>query len=156
MVRPVKHGHFLKGLLHPDLPVVNTHPLIDERQLHILRRREGGDQVIALKDKTDLLVSHVGLLLVGKGGHISAVQVILPVGGNIQQPQHIHQCGLTGAGGADDGHKLPPVDLEVNAVQGPDLVLLALIVYLIKILYINEHGAPPINPSGYRSWSGSR
>ena len=131
VTRPVEHAHLVQGLLHPNVPLVDGHALVDEGQLHVFRGVEGGDQVVALEDEADLLVSEMGLLLIGEAGDIGAVQVVFPVGGDVQQPQHVHEGGLARAGGADDGHELPPVDLEIEAVQSPDLVFLSLIINLI-------------------------
>ena len=44
---------------------------------------------------------------------------------------------------AHDGHELPLVDLEGHPVQGPDLALLALVVDLIEVSNIYEHGGTP-------------
>ena len=142
----VGHAHPLQGGHDPLLPLEHADPLIDEGELHILIGGEGGDQVIALENEADLLVADVGQLPVGPVGDVGAVEDVVPVGGNIQTAQNVHQGGLARAGGPDDGHELPTVDGQSHAVQGPDLALLALVVDFINIFDLYEHGSSSPQP----------
>ena len=139
VVPPVPEGHPLHGVLDPLPADAGAEALVDEGQLHILISREGWDEVIPLKNKSDLFVPHMGLLPVGQVGDVLSVQVVLPIGGDVQQSQHVHQGGLAGAGLAHDGHEFAPVDLEGDPVQGPDLPLLPFVVDLVDIPNVNEH-----------------
>ena len=76
-------------------------------------------------------------------GDVHMVQVIVPIGGDIQTAQDIHKSGLAGAGLSDNGHKFPPVDVQRNPVQGANLTLLALIVNFVEIFYVDQHGVNP-------------
>ena len=92
----------------------------------------------------------MGQLLVGQSSHVGPLQVVFSVGRDIQTAQHIHQRGLAGARLTHNGHKLPLVDLEGYPVQGPDLALLALVVYFIEVSDVNEHLSTPLNSHSCR------
>ena len=143
MLAAVGHGHLLQGLHHPLVPLGGGHALVDQGQLHVLIGVESGDQVVPLEDEADLPVPQVGQLPVGALVDAGAVQEVVPVGGHVQAAQNVHQGGLAGAGGADDGHELPPVDGEGDPVQGPDLALQALVVDLVEISNVDQHGITP-------------
>ena len=81
---PVGHIHPLQGLQGPVVPLAHAHPLVDQGELHVLPGVEGGDEVVALEDEADLLVADVGQLPVGELGDVGAVQVVVPVGGDVQ------------------------------------------------------------------------
>ena len=81
--------------------------------------------------------------LIVQAGDIHPIEVILPVGGHVQAPEHVHQGGLARARRAHNGHELALVDLEGHAVQGAHLALLALVIYFIDILNVDEHAASP-------------
>ena len=147
--------HPLQGGLHPVGPLGGGHALVDEGQLHILPGVEGGDEVEALEDEADLLVADVGELPVRQLGDVHAVQVVVPVGGDIQAAQDIHEGGLAGAGLADDGQEFSPVHGEGDAVQCANLALLPLVVDFKEVFYINEHTGALFN-STFRRGSGSR
>src|SRR5699024_7364573 len=91
-------------------PLFRPDSLVDQGQLHVLQGVQGGDQVVALEDEADLHVADVGELVVVHPAGQLAVEVIAAPGGEIQAAQHVHQGGLARAGGADDGHELPPAD----------------------------------------------
>ena len=57
-------------------------------------------------------------------------------GGLLQQVQAAEQRGLAGTGGADDGHHLALVDIQVAAVQCMDG---AVVVFLDQVLYGDEN-----------------
>ena len=88
-------------------------------------------------------------------GDVHAVQVVVPIGGDVQAAQDIHEGGLAGAGLADDGHEFSPVDGEGDAVQCANLALLPLVVDFKEVFYINEHTGALFN-STFRRGSGSR
>src|SRR5699024_6191545 len=125
-------------------PLFRPDSLVDQGQLHVLQGVQGGDQVVALEDEADLHVADVGELVVVHAAGQLAVEVIAAPGGEIQAAQHVHQGGLARAGGADNGHELPPADGQGDAVEGPHLVLLPLVVDLVDLFQLDQaHGAPP-------------
>ena len=148
----VRQAHLLQRFLRPFRAQGGRHPLIDQGQLHVFPGVEGGDQVKPLKDEADLLVAHVGQLPVGQLGHIHPIQMIVPVGGDIQAAEDVHQGGFAGAGRPDDGHELAPVDAQGDPVQGPHLALFPLVIDLEEVFYIYEHRVNPnCRPAGSHS-----
>ena len=81
--------------------------------------------------------------------------LVVPVGGDVQAAQDIHEGGLAGAGLADDGQEFSPVHGEGDAVQCANLALLPLVVDFKEVFYINEHTGALFN-STFRRGSGSR
>ena len=145
VVGTLRHAHLFQRLHGDVLPVPHGHPLIDQGQGDVLQGIQLLDQVIPLEDEADLPVADVGQLLVGQGGDVGAVQVVLPIGGDVQAAQHIHQGGLARARLAHDGHELPPVDVERDSVQSPDLTLLALVINFVKVFDLDQHESTSIN-----------
>ena len=113
---PVVHPHPGQGLHGPVLPLPDGHPLVDQREDHILQGVQFLDEVVPLEDEPDLLVADMGQLPVGQSGDIHPVQPVVPVGGDIQAAQHIHQGGFARAGLAHDGHELAPVNGQGDPV----------------------------------------
>ena len=126
--------------------------MIDEGEGDIFQRVQLRDQVVTLKDKTDLTVSDPGQLTVVEESDIGAVEVIRSVGGDVQTAQHVHHGGLAGSGLAHHRNKLTLSDIQRYAVQGPDFALQALGVDFINVTQLNQicHGINPKHP-----WSGS-
>ena len=136
--------HSLQCLHGPLPPLSQGHLLVQHGQGHILPHTEGWDQVIALKDECDLPGADQLQLPAAAAADRCAVQVVLPGGGHIQAAQNIHHGGLAGAGGADDGHKLPLLNFQRHSVQGIDLVFLAFAVDFIDIVQSDQaHMLPP-------------
>ena len=79
-------------------------------------------------------------------GDVHPVQDVVPVGGDVQTAQNVHQGRFARARGPDDGHELPPVDVQRHPVQGPDLALLALVIDFVDVFDLNEHGLAPPYP----------
>ena len=87
---------------------------------------------------------------------VHAVQVVVPVGGDIQAAQDIHEGGLAGTGLADDGQEFSPGPRRWETPsQCADLALLPLVVDFKEVFYINEHTGALFN-STFRQGSGSR
>ena len=53
---------------------------------------------------------------------------MVPEVGVLQQVQAPQQGGLAGAGGADDGHHLALVDVQIAVIQGLDRAVIVLLV----------------------------
>ena len=90
----VKHGHPLQGRLAALVALIDADALVDKRQLHVLPGGEGGNEVVALKDKADLLIADVGQLTVTQLGDVGAVQMIVAISGDVQTAQDVHQGGF--------------------------------------------------------------
>ena len=101
------------------MPLLFRNLLIDQRQLHIFFRTEFGNQIEALKHKSDLLIADPGKLIFGVFLNGQTVQIIGSGIGNIQASDNVHQSGFSGTGGADDADELMGIDMQCCMVQRP-------------------------------------
>ncbi len=69
--------------------------------------------------------------------HVLTADIVLTFGGDIQGPDDIHQCRLSGTGLSDDGHELALIDVQGNAVVRPNL-LGAHLVDLVNVPELQE------------------
>src|SRR5699024_7485312 len=102
VVDPVAQPDPLQSLPCNAAALLGGNPLIDEGQLHVLQGVQGGDEVVALKNKADCNVADAGELVVAHTAGQLPVERVTAPGGQVQTAQHVHQRGLAGAGGADD------------------------------------------------------
>ena len=109
-------------------------PTIDQRKLHVFQRRKICDQIKALKDKTNLLISYHREIIILHCGYICSIQIIFPGGRDIQTAQHVHKGGFSGTGLSDNSHKFTLMDLQVHMIQRPHLIFSG-IVNLAQIYY---------------------
>jgi len=91
--------------------------LVHHGQDHIFHRVDLGEQVVRLKNETQLPVADRGQRFFGKVADIFIVEVITPFRWAVQTAQNIHQSAFPGAGRSHDGHKLAFFDVEAHAVQ---------------------------------------
>ncbi len=144
---PAQCGH------GPLAPLLRADAGVQQRQLHVFQHRQLGNQVILLKNKPQHFVAYFRLLVVIHGGHINAPQVVGSRRGNVQAADNVHGRGLAGTGGAYDGHELPLIHRQVDAVQGVD-GLLSHVVDLVDVFQFNEmaHGIslPSSCPSNWK------
>jgi hypothetical protein len=59
-------------------------------------------------------------LVVAPSGDGSPLQDVVPGGGPVEAPEEVQEGGLSRAGGADDGHELALMDVEVEPVEDLD------------------------------------
>ena len=90
------------------------------RHLHVAKGAQITQQVVALKNKTEMLAPQlsqfIGTQLAGRpAGHAVAAGA-----GFVQATQNIHQRGLARARSADDGHHLAGAYVEVDVGQHGD------------------------------------
>ena len=57
-------------------------------------------------------------LPLGHSGNLSAVEIILPVGGVVQQAQDVEQRRFAAARRAHDGYEFAVFHIHVDAIQG--------------------------------------
>ena len=91
--------------------------------------------------QVEVLEHHAHLLTVEIDVHrlirqVYAVEEDGTGGGLLQHIQAAEQRGLAGTGGADDGHHLALVDIQIAAVQ---CVNGAVVVFLDQVLYGDEN-----------------
>src|SRR5580704_13486478 len=89
----------------------------EQRQLHVLKRREHGDQVVHLKNKSDVASAPFGELAAGHVGDFVAGDSDAAAGRHVQAAQKIQERGFAGATGTHEGDELAFVDVEIQALQ---------------------------------------
>ena len=135
--------HHVQGQQGPLPPLRPGHPGVHQGYLHVLHQVQLGQQVVLLEDKAQQLVADLGQLVLVHLAHIPAVQQVGAIGGHVQAADDVHAGGLAGAGLAHDGHKLPLVDLEGDAVGGlhhrvPHVVVLAHVLEFNERLHLRS------------------
>jgi hypothetical protein len=149
----VLQAHPVQGLQRPAAALGLSDPGVHQGDLHIFHQIQLGQQVVLLKDKAQQLVADFGQLVFVHLAHIPAVQQIGPLRGDVQTADDVHAGGLAGAGGAYNGHELPPADLKGDVVRChhggvPHVVVLAHLLKLnerlhVKILPVRRPMPPP-------------
>ena len=86
-------------------------------QLHVLARRETGDEVVELEHEPDVLAAVAGQLAFVRGGEIVVEEVDLPAGGRVEAAQDVEQRGLAAARRAQDHDELAPAEIQVHGAQ---------------------------------------
>lgn len=64
----------------------------------------------ALEDKTDALSARCYPLSVSQPAHVDAVQQVRTLRGRVEQPEHVQERGLSGAGRSHDSHERTALD----------------------------------------------
>src|SRR6266566_4744274 len=90
---------------------------VQHRQFDVLERRSPGEQIEALKNKTNLLVPNVGQFVAVELGDVGAVEPVATLGGPIQAADDVHQSGFARTAGAHDGDKLAAPHFECYAAH---------------------------------------
>ena len=94
----------------PLLALAAAHAGVDERQLHVLPGRHGGQEVELLEDEADAPVAHLGQLGLAHAGHVLTGQGVGAGRWRIEAAEDVHQGGLARSRWPDDGHVLALVD----------------------------------------------
>ncbi len=84
---------------------------IEQGKLHVVQHVQGIDQVEALEDEAQLLVTEGGQLLVAHAYRIHAVDLDRAGGRQVQQAHDIQQGGLPASGGSHDAEELALLNL---------------------------------------------
>ena len=117
LVELIAQSHRLQGCLCPLFPLRRGDAGNGQCQLHIGQNTLMGDQIVALEHETDGMVP-VGIpvpVRVFSGGNAVDDQIaaVIPV----QTADDVQQCGLTGAAGAQNGHKFIVPQIQAHTVQ---------------------------------------
>src|SRR3954469_2763320 len=131
-------AHLLQGPARPLLPLGAREAGVDQRQLDVVQGVGAGEQVEGLEDEADLLVADPGQLGVVELLDGGAVEDVAPGRGGVETADEVHQRRLAAARGAHDGHVLPPLDRQIDAVQGVDL-LGPHVVDLVDVAQLDQH-----------------
>ncbi len=96
------------------------HAGVDQRELHVLPRRHGGEEVELLEDEADAAVAHLGQRGLAHVAHVLAGQVVAARGRDVEAAQDVHQRRLARARWSDDGDVLAFVDGQAHPAQRGD------------------------------------
>ena len=91
------------------------------RERDVLEGRERRHQVERLEDEAEAVAPQLRELLVVQRGEVDVADEHLALGELVEPGEGVHERRLAGAGRAHDGGELPGVELDVDAVEGPDL-----------------------------------
>jgi hypothetical protein len=108
-----------------------------QRQFHVLKRREHGNEVVHLEDESDVAGApgrelgsrHVRDLIAGNGDAARGRQ--------IDAAQQVEQRSLAGAAWAHESDKVAGVHVEVEPLQDMDLLAAAL-VFLVQTSHADQ------------------
>ena len=111
---PVEHG---QGAI----PAVGARdPLIEERDLDVLRDRELGDQVERLEDESDPPAADAAERAVLEIRDLLAVEPVVAARRAIEAAEDVHERGLPGARRTHDRHVLAAIDPQIDALERLD------------------------------------
>jgi len=115
-------------------------PGVDQRQLDVVERVGARQQVEGLEHEADLVVAHPRQLVVSLLGDLLVLEPVRAAGRGIEAADDVHERRFARARGAHDGHVFVGVDLEVDAVQGMDL-LRSHLIDAVEVANPDQHGA---------------
>ncbi len=92
-----------------------------KRHGHVVQRAELGQQVVKLVDKAQVRIAQAALFGRAQTGQGRAHERHFAAGGRIEPAQEVQQGALARARGADDGHRLAGMHLQVDAAQHFDI-----------------------------------
>ena len=84
----------------------------------VLEGGEVADEVELLEDEADGTAAHLGEFVGGEVGDVVPVEHDGALGSGVHGTDDVHEGGLAGAGGADDGDPLAARDFQRDVVQG--------------------------------------
>ena len=105
------------------LPVGPGEPRQEERQLHVLERRQDGNQIVELEDEPDVPRPPGGELRVFQGAERLARDPHVAARGLVDAPDQVQERRLSGAAGSHERQEFSPLHLEVDPGQHRDFDL---------------------------------
>jgi hypothetical protein len=121
VLEPVPEPDRLQGLGGQPAALAPSQPPVDQGQADVGHRRGPGQQLEALEDEADDPVADRGQLVPGQPGHVPPVEPQRPRGRPVQPAQQPEQGRLARPARPHDGHRVAPLDHQVDPVQGPHL-----------------------------------
>jgi hypothetical protein len=97
------------------------------RQDHVVQRGEALDQIELLEDETEALAADLGQEALGQPGDVLAFQAHAALGRPRQAADDGQERGLARAAGAAQRRDFVGLDAQVDAVERPVLVVMALV-----------------------------
>ena len=112
---PVGEAHAVEGL---EGFLLVGHRVVVLGDHHVFEGRQVADEVELLEDEADGTAAHLGEFVGGQVGDVVPVEHDGALGSGVHGTDDVHEGGLAGAGGADDGDPLAARDFERDVVQG--------------------------------------
>ena len=107
-------------------------------QRHILQRAEGGQQMVELKHKAQLLAAQQGQLLIAELAGFHPLQLVAATAHALQQPQNVEQGTLARARRPHQRDELTRLHLQLHAMQNFCLVGQPHVVGLAHLLQMQQ------------------
>ena len=108
-----------------------------KRQLHIFNGFEHGDQVVELKNETDVIGAPVRKFSFGKGGDIDIAHVDTALVRLVYSGDEVKKRGFAGARWPHQRQKFPFGNVKRNIIQDRHNQAFPMIGF-VKILYFND------------------
>ncbi len=118
------------------------------RQDDVLDGGEAANQVELLEDEAEGLAANLGEETFRQAGNVRALEPHAPFGRAGEAAEDGQQCGLARARRAAQGRDLPFGNRQVDAIERPVFVVLALIEGLADLAEFEHFGQPRITVSG--------
>src|SRR2546430_2025920 len=99
--------------LSPRVPIA----AVDERQLDVLDRVQPREQVVRLKDESDVLVADPSELVVGQLADVLAREHVGAAVGDVEAAENVHECRLPRPRRTHDRDELRGPDIEIHPAQ---------------------------------------
>jgi hypothetical protein len=90
---------------------------IEQRQFDILLRRSAGEQVEALKDKTEAIAPQQGALVAVEPFNVDAAKAIFAGGRAIEAAEQVHRRRFTGTARPHHRDEIAGLNGEINPAQ---------------------------------------
>ena len=100
------------------VPLFSSHPQQRQRKLHILIRRENGDQMIELKNVPDVAGAPSGEAADAHSRDVFPSDDNLASAGSVDAGYQIQKRGLAASGGTHEGHGFTLLYIERDRVEG--------------------------------------
>src|SRR6266550_766812 len=110
-----------------------------QREFHVFKSGEHGNQIESLENVSDMLVAPVGRLRVAEAEYVLAQHQQVARRGTVNGGNHIQQGGLARARRAHQGEEFAGSDLDGNIVESFDLKRIAL-EYLADVVSLDDFG----------------
>ena len=90
---------------------------VDGGNFHVVLRRQARQQLVALKDKAEMLAAQARQFIRLHGARFAAQHLVAAARRLVQAADDVHQRGFAGAGWADDGHHLARANRQVHVLE---------------------------------------
>src|SRR5690349_4318268 len=130
-------------------PLARSHGGIGQRQLDILQRGMGREQVEALEDETQLAVPNPRPLRLRQPSDLLTTQQVLSTAGGIEAAEDVHEGGLAGTRRPHHGDIVASINPQADASQRVDH-LSGHMVLLSKVDRLQNGAHVPAPPAGAR------